>query len=302
VKGGDFCWPRAGTRNWPLTASAATSCPDPSTVKVLTLSYMSPLPTVTVHPGDSFVVIVPAGNWGAIPKVSIPHTDVVRRECTQLLSNGSRREVLFASAPGTLMLFDTLPPRETMDPMWQGRVRSVMPPIVLSPLPLVLKGQLTRQGSYGDPAAPGALLSKAEKATLGSGEILGFDGYALATVDGFEYPVVTKDGGRYWRIAGLWFAGPWADGAAFTSHMVTFSANVAVSYDQSGELYATSDGGAEWFATHFPSMIMTVPSTATSSNPPPPTSIVVEIVRMGQKGPVVSMYRTLNGGRSWKLV
>jgi hypothetical protein len=281
-------------------ASAATFCPTPSTTKVLTLSYAAPQPAVTVHPGDSFVVLVPSRNWGPIPRVTIARTDAVRRECTQLLSNGSRREVLFATGPGKALLYDSLPPRETFDPVWSGLVRIVMPPTVLSPLPRVISAQLTRQGSYANPAFSGSLLDHADVPTVTAADILGFDGYALATVDGFEYPVVTKDAGHHWRVAGLWFAGPWADAGSFTSHMVTFSSNVAVSYDQSGDLYATSNGGAQWFAAHFPSMIMTVPSTAVTSNIPP-TSLVVEIVRMGPHGPVVSLYRSVNGGRSWSL-
>lgn len=284
-------------------AGAVTFCPNPLTTKVLTLSYMFPTPAVTVHPGDSFTVIVPPWTWGPIFKVTIDHTSIVRRECSQLLANGTRREILFAASAGTTLLTSTVPARgNLMIPAWRGRVNVVMPPIVLSPLPRTLTAGVTRQGSYGNPAASGSLVTRSElNSSLTSVDIIGSDGYALAFIGGFEYPVVTLDGGRTWRVAGLWFAGDWADAAWFTSQMTTFSPKVAVSWDPSGALYTTSDAGKQWFAALFPSMIMRV-TAAPATASVPPAALVVTIVRMGPHGPKMARFHSIDGGRHWTLI
>jgi hypothetical protein len=232
----------------------------------------------------------------------IHNPDVLRRECTQLLATGTRREVLFAAAPGTVWLSATVPLQgDLMIPVWQGRVTVVMPPIVLSSLPRMISARLTRQGSYANPAVFGAKITRSDLKTLTAGDIIGFDGFALVTLDGFEYPVVTTNGGQTWRVAGIWFAGPWADAGAFTSQMVTFSKDVAVSYDQSGDLYTTTDAGKRWYAAPFPSMIMSLTPAPTNSKVRPATPFVL-IVRMGPRGPVVSQYRSIDGGRHWLLI
>ena len=283
-------------------ASAVTACPNPSTATVLALSFRFPTPVVTVHPGDSFTVTVPAWTWGPISKVRIGNTRVLRRECSQLLANGTRREILFAASPGTTLLTATVPPRgNLMDPSWRAKVAVTMPPIALSALPKSLTARLARRNQYANPVASGTLITRSElNASLTAGDIIGRNGYALVTLDGFEYPVVTTDGDQTWRVAGLWFAGPWADAAAFTTQMTTFSAKVAISWDPSGVLYSTSDAGGQWYAAQFPSMIMRVTASPTTLSIPP-AALVVTIVRMGHHGPIMSRFQSLDGGRHWTL-
>ncbi|MDE3064752.1 MAG: hypothetical protein KGJ36_03680 [Acidobacteriota bacterium] len=285
----------------PAAAGATASCPAPSTSTLITLSYRSPTPAVVVHPGESFAVVVPAWSWGPISTVAIANRSVLRRECTELRADGSRYEVLFAAAPGRSMLSATVAPRGNLFvPDWLGAVAVATPPVSLTPLPARVTGHVTRRGGYADPVASGAVLTRAQLASLTAGDIIGRDGFALAILDGFEYPLVTHDGGATWRVAGLWFAGPWADGAAFASRMVTFSGRVAVAYDPSGVVYATRDAGAHWYGAYFPSTVMRV-TAAPSAASVPPAALVVTIVRAGPHGAVLSRYRSLDGGRVWTL-
>ena len=40
MKGGDFCWPPAGTRNWPLTSMALTYASDAMNARVVIIKML----------------------------------------------------------------------------------------------------------------------------------------------------------------------------------------------------------------------------------------------------------------------
>jgi hypothetical protein len=132
-----------------------------------------------------------------------------------------------------------------------------------------------------------------------SKSLVGPDGYALATVNGFVYPAVTTDGGTTWRIAGLWFAGPWADGAAFPSTIKAYSMSVAAAfYPGENIFYVTTDGGAEWFASALPGGVVDVSGPTEGSATPSFTVMVTN--QDGAKR--TATYRTVDSGRSWSLI
>jgi hypothetical protein len=162
-------------------------------------------------------------------------------------------------------------------------------------------GRQTQQGSYANPAQSGSLITAADLRTgpLLSKSFVGPDGYALASVDGFIYPVVTTDAGTTWRIAGLWFAGPWADGAAFPSTIRAYSVDVAVAFYPGEDIfYATTDGGAEWFVSGLPGNVEDVSGRLEGSAT---SSITVKVANQdGAKR--TATYRTVNSGRLWSLI
>jgi PASTA domain len=165
-----------------------------------------------------------------------------------------------------------------------------------------LSGRLDVQGSYSNPAKTGTLVSKSEL-TFGpitSRSFVGANGYALATIDGFQYPIATSNAGASWRIAGLWFAGAWADAAAFASSIRTYSQTVAVAFTPSENIfYVTTDDGGHWFSTNFPGNVVKV--SGHSLKGLAGASITVEVTNWAGARKTAT-YRTVDSGRSWLLI
>ncbi len=117
----------------------------------------------------------------------------------------------------------------------------------------------------------------------------------LGTVDGFQYPLISSNGGRTWRNGGHWFAGGWADGAAFASTMTTFSATTAVAwFPGQNTFYMTSDAGRRWYSAWPDGPIVAVTS-------PNDGATVVMRLNPSSMTPteVVVRYRSTDGGRQW---
>lgn len=167
--------------------------------------------------------------------------------------------------------------------------------------PVRVTGRQIQQGSYANPAQIGAPITAADLrfGPLTSKSFIGPDGYALASVDGFAYPAVTTDAGTTWRIAGLWFAGPWADGAAFPNTIRAYSLNVVVAFFPGENIfYATTDGGAKWFASALPGKVENVSAARKQSA----TSSITVTIANQDGAKKTANYRTVNSGRSWSLV
>jgi hypothetical protein len=114
--------------------------------------------------------------------------------------------------------------------------------------PTSANGDLTRQRSYGDPAKTGTLVTTGELdgSHLSSESFVGRFGYALGGVDSFQYPVRTTDDGATWHVAGLWFAGPWADAPAFANSITAYAPFVAVAKNDNW-FYVTDSAGQRWY-------------------------------------------------------
>jgi hypothetical protein len=167
--------------------------------------------------------------------------------------------------------------------------------------PTSVLGSLTKQGAYSNPAKIGTLITKADLqfGPLMSKSFVGPDGYALATFDGFVYPAASRDGGATWRVAGLWFAGPWADAAAFPDTIRTYSQDVAVAFYPGEQVfYATTDGGMKWIGSSFPGSTVRVWGYTKADSSA--SSISVQITNYdGAKK--TATYDTTDSGRSWSL-
>jgi hypothetical protein len=73
--------------------------------------------------------------------------------------------------------------------------------------------------------------------------------WALGTVDGFEYPLFSTDGGSTWRTGGHWFTIPAADAGSFVSTIKILTTGVVAAYGSGNSFYVTGNSGLTWFGT-----------------------------------------------------
>lgn len=172
-------------------------------------------------------------------------------------------------------------------------------------MPRVIHGQLlsyavSAHEGYGGVVAYDSLVSRAALAQFGqpnpaSSSCAGDSCFGLGTVNGFQYPLISRNGPKTWRNAGHWFAGAWADGAAFASTITTFSATTAVAwFPGQNTFYATSDAGHRWYSAWPDGAIVAV----TSPNGGLTLVMHVGPDSMTPTTPVV-VYRSTDGGRQW---
>ena len=171
--------------------------------------------------------------------------------------------------------------------------------------PRIELGHLQVKASYSDPAEFGTLVTAAELSAspLIYQSMKGDAGYALATIDGDEYPIRTLNSGKTWRVAGMWFQNDSADAAAFASRITTFSARIAVAYDPSeaGPIYVTADAGVEWYNASLWGTITNIKFTVEAVGPR--IVITATVVPYSAKTTSQSViYRTADGGKRWTLL
>jgi hypothetical protein len=76
-----------------------------------------------VEVGASVTVVVPPWSWGDASDVRIETPGVLSEQCSVLLPNRGREEILTALSPGHSGLFATVtPPSDLMMPAWLGTV------------------------------------------------------------------------------------------------------------------------------------------------------------------------------------
>lgn len=134
-------------------------------------------------------------------------------------------------------------------------------------------------------------------------------GYALAYLNGFEYPLRSTNGGVTWRIDSPYWSGPWADAGAGAVYIDAYSASTAVAYGNQW-LYVTTDAGHHWFLADRLGAIEAVepPLLEWWITPAlPRRAIIVDVARTGigqRTGVVISraQYQSVNGGRTWTLL
>jgi hypothetical protein len=121
--------------------------------------------------------------------------------------------------------------------------------------------------------------------------------FGLGTSAAFQYPAISSDHGQTWRIGGHWFAGAWADSAAFASRMTALNVTNAVAWFplQNSGFYSTSTAGRTWYAVVWPGLVTSV----TGSN-----GYVITVKLVGFNSPRSGKsfrYSTNDGGSVWKL-
>jgi hypothetical protein len=115
----------------------------------------------------------------------------------------------------------------------------------------------------------------------------------------FQYPAISSDHGRTWRNGGHWFAGAWADAAAFASRMTALSATDAVAWvpGQNTGFYSTSSAGRRWCSVVWPGNVISVHGSS-GSNVITVTIVGSNSTRSGKH----FSYSSRDGGLVWRLV
>lgn len=138
-------------------------------------------------------------------------------------------------------------------------------------------------------------------ADITSRSIAGNVEWALGTFNGFQYPIVSLDQGRRWRIGGAYFGAPWADACAFVSHLRAVSKNVVVGWGGCpGTLYVTWDSGRHWNGVPLPGSLESVRFTRENERV---TWINASVSPFSstKEHPAVVHYTSTNSGRTWTL-
>lgn len=105
------------------TDAVGSSCSPATGAPSITLTDMSPAPTVTVPVGTRLVVLVPPWNDEEETPLQRGDPTVVGEECSVTLSDHGTRTILLATAPGRSTLSATVTPgSDTMMPAWLGTV------------------------------------------------------------------------------------------------------------------------------------------------------------------------------------
>jgi hypothetical protein len=122
--------------------------------------------------------------------------------------------------------------------------------------------------------------------------------FALGNAGAFQYPAISTDHGRTWRIGGHWFAGAWADAAAFASRMTALSATDVVAWmpTQNTGFYSTSSAGRRWCAVVWPGQVIAVTGSDAGH------VITVTIAGFDDTNSKVHVqYSSSDGGLVWRL-
>jgi hypothetical protein len=122
--------------------------------------------------------------------------------------------------------------------------------------------------------------------------------FALGSTGAFQFPAISFDHGRTWRNGGHWFAGAWADAAAFASRMTALSATDAIAWvpSQGSGFYATTTAGRRWCSVVWPGNVIGVAGSKSDD------VITVTIVGFNSsRSGKHFRYRTSDGGVVWRL-
>jgi hypothetical protein len=125
--------------------------------------------------------------------------------------------------------------------------------------------------------------------------------WALASIGGFQYPVVSLNQGRNWRIGGAYFGGPWADACAFVDHLRAVQKNAVVGWGGCpGTLYVTWDSGRHWNGVPLPGGLTSLTFSRASDGAPLMTASVSPFSSTKQH-PLAVQYTSNDAGRTWLL-
>lgn len=182
--------------------------------------------------------------------------------------------------------------------------------------PSVVTGHLVsgNEGPYPKSLPFGNVVSRASlaEARRGNGWYSSFSGdvgYALAYLNGFQYPLRTTNYGATWTIDSPYWSGPWADAGRGAVYIDAYSASVAVAYGNQW-LYVTTDGGRHWYLNDNLGEIEAVEPPLLEwwvSPALPRNAIIADVAQNGihkQSGKVVSraQYLGSDGGQKWTLL
>jgi hypothetical protein len=177
-----------------------------------------------------------------------------------------------------------------------------------------MAGQLITSfvGNNPKPLPTGTVLSapviaKSERDNPWVKSFYGNTGYALGYLNGFEYPLISRNDGLTWATSGSYWSGPWADAGAGANLISTFSPTTAAAYGNQW-IYSTSDAGRHWYLTSPYDVESVEPSDVEWWVPHLPINgIIADVSRNGSYGNANKVigraqYVTTNGGKTWRLI
>jgi hypothetical protein len=180
--------------------------------------------------------------------------------------------------------------------------------------PSTLTGQLITPfvGNNPKPLPTGTVVSSQTiaKSKKGYSWVSSFDGnngYALVYLNGFQYPLISRNGGLTWTTSSSYWSGPWADAGAGANFISTFSSTTAAAYGNQW-IYSTSDGGRQWYLTSPYNVESVEPSSVEWWVPHEPTNgIIANVSQTGTYNNANNViaraqYLTTNGGKTWRLL
>lgn len=216
-----------------------------------------------VFPGQTFDVSIPKSWAGSDSTITFTKNGVIREVCSQLGGGGKQLVLFKALTVGNSEVSASL---NGMPPsVLHGQI-IVNPAPPQTPWPKSFSANLmVSLKGYQKPVRFGSLVAGSDTPQKSVSSITGSYGYALAYVNGFQYAVRTVDGGKSWRIDSTWFAGPWADGAAFAGTIQTFSPTIAAAAGDGQLLYVTTDAGKRWYGLFFSGVVLKVMSSGAHS-------------------------------------
>jgi hypothetical protein len=180
--------------------------------------------------------------------------------------------------------------------------------------PSTMTGQLITSfvGNNPKPLPRGTVISSQTiaKSKKGYSWVSSFDGntgYALVYLNGFQYPLISKNGGLTWATSSSYWSGPWADAGAGANFISTLSSTSAAAYGNQW-IYSTGDGGRQWYVTSPYDVESVEPSSVEWWVPHMPTNgIIANVSQSGSykdADEVIgrAQYLTTNGGKTWRLL
>ena len=121
------------------------------------------------------------------------------------------------------------------------------------------------------------------------------EGFALAGVGQAQYPALTTDGGRTWRIDGPQFHIDAADAPEAVSSVGSASGRTLFAYGSSA-VDVTSDRGTTWWETLLPGLVVAVVPNAQGH-----LVAYVQQSTSSTHGAQTFQYVSRDGGRHWAL-
>lgn len=127
-------------------------------------------------------------------------------------------------------------------------------------------------------------------------------GWAIATLDHYQYPIVSSNHGISWRIGGIYFAMPDSRAFDFVGAVKVFSPRIVAEYAKgSTTIDITNDGGHHWFQTFLPALIRTISSYGPPAKIAPEGTIEMEVQSEPGSPVRTGYYASIDGGKIWNL-
>ena len=134
---------------------------------------------------------------------------------------------------------------------------------------------------------------------------IGNVGYGLVEIDPYQYPVMTTDHGKHWRVDGGYFGlfmSSVMGAGALASNILTVSKTDAIAYQHFSfpgpvtQMRVTTDSGRAWFQAGLPGSVRLVSVWRGVG------LLITVAVTSSNHSAGTRKYSTTNSGKTWTLV